>query len=115
MTAWPASLPQDALMSGYREESIDTAIRSGMSYGPDKVRRRTTAVIRQVVIPLRMTTAQVSTLETFYFDTIQVSGVVDWINHRTRAAAEYRFLAPPKYQPYGGGWWAVQLEMEILP
>lgn len=115
MTAWPASLPQDALMDGYLEEPLDTAIRSGMSYGPDKVRRRTTAVIRRVVIPLRMSTAQVSALETFYYTTIQVTGVVDWINHRTRAAAEYRFLRPPQYQPYGAGFWAVQLEMEILP
>jgi len=115
MTAWPASLPQDTLKDGYREEPLDTAIRSGMSYGPDKVRRRTTTVIRRVTIPLRMTTAQVSALETFYYDTIQVSGVVDWINHRTRAAAEYRFLSPPTYQPYGAGWWAVVLSMEILP
>lgn len=115
MTAWPASLPQDSLRDGYREEPLDTAIRSGMSYGPDKVRRRTTTVIRRVSIPMRMTTAQVSDLETFYYDTIQVTGVVDWINHRTRAAAQYRFLGPPQYQPYGAGYWAVLLEMEILP
>lgn len=115
MTAWPASLPQNALMGGYVEEPLDTAIRSGMSYGPDKVRRRTTAVIRRVVIPLRMTTAQVSALETFYYTTIQVSGVFDWVNHRTLAAAVYRFLRPPAYQPYGGGWWLVNLDLEILP
>jgi len=115
MTAWPSSLPQDSLRDGYREEPIDTAIRSGMSYGPDKVRRRTTTVIRRVSIPMRMTTTQVSDLETFYYETIQVAGVVDWINHRTRAAAQYRFLGPPQYQPYGAGYWAVLLEMEILP
>ena len=62
-----------------------------------------------------MTTAQVSVLETFYYNTVQVSGIVYWINHRTRAAAEYRFMGPPKYQPYGGGWWAVLLDMEIMP
>lgn len=115
MTAWPASLPQEPLLGGYQEIPQDTAIRSGMSYGPDKVRRRTTAVIRHITIRQRMTTAQVATLETFYYDTIQVSGVVDWIHHRTRAAAEYRFLAPPEYAPYGNGFWSVTMSLELLP
>ena len=115
MTAWPASLPQNVLLSGYTEEPLDTAIRSGMSYGPDKVRRRTTAAITKVQVQMRMTTAQVSALETFYYDTIQVSGVVDWIHHRTRAAAEYRFLSPPRFRPYGRGYWGVTLDLELLP
>lgn len=115
MTAWPATLPQDCLMAGYVEEPQDTAIRSAMSYGPDKVRRRTTAVITRIQIPMRMSTAQVALLDTFYYDTIQVTGVVDWIHHRTRASAQYRFLAPPKRQPYGGGYWAVLMDMELLP
>lgn len=115
MTAWPASLPQDVLLGGYSEAPQDTAIRSAVSYGPDKVRRRTTAVITHVTMKLRLTTAQVATLETFYNDTIQIAGPVDWIHHRTRAAAAYRFLSPPTFVPYGAGYWSATLEMELLP
>lgn len=115
MTAWPASLPQETLRAGYLEDPVDTAIRSPMGYGPDKVRRRTTTAITMFTLTLRMTTAQVATLDAFYYDTIKVSGVVDWIHHRTRASARYRFLSPPQYSPYGGGFWAVVLNLELIP
>lgn len=115
MTDWPVTLPQNAMMGGFAQSQVDNSIRSSMSYGPDKVRRRTTAALKTSAIPLRMTTAQLALLDTFYNDTIQVSGQFDWIDHVTQSAATYRFLRPPTIEPYGGGLWYVLVDLEMLP
>jgi len=115
MTDWPATLPQDTLGPGYSEEPVENTIRSSMSYGPDKVRRRATAEIFKYQIPLVLTTAQTSTLDTFYYTTLECTGTFDWKNHRTGASATYRFLSAPVYGPLGGGRWATTLALEILP
>lgn len=115
MTAWLSTLPQDAIMSGYEEKPVENTIRSAMSYGPDKVRRRVTAEIFQCAIPLILTTAQTQLLDTFYYTTLEVVGTFTWKNHRTQAAATYRFLSAPVYKPIGNGKWQTVLALELLP
>lgn len=115
MTDWPASLPQDALLNGFAHDDLDNTIRSSMSYGPDKVRRRTTASIAHVTVPLVMTKTQLAALKTFYETTLQVTGQFTWKNHITQASINYRFRTPPAYRPIRGDLWAVTLELETMP
>jgi len=113
-TVWEVTLPQSPLLANYEEAPKDATIRSQMSYGPDKVRNLTTGVIINVTMRMLMTLAQTQTLDVFYNTTIGRVGTIDWINHRTGAAAVYRFTAPPKYTPAGIKY-HVSLQMEILP
>lgn len=115
MSTWPSTLPQNCLLNNYQETPRDTAVRSAMGYGPDKVRRRTTAQIVDITMVFWMDDADIAALETFYYTTIQVSGTFDWIHQRTLAAAEYRFMAPPMYAPVGNGRHLVTLQLELLP
>jgi len=115
MTAWPSALPQTPLLAGFDQQEKDTAIRSSMSYGPDKVRRRTTTAIYTVQASIMLDTSEIPTLETFYRTTMQVSGTFTWINHVTGSAANYRFTGPPHYAALGGGRWLTALSLEIIP
>jgi len=115
MTAWLSTLPQNVNMNGYQEEPVDNTIRSSMSYGPDKIRRRTTSVIFNCVMPMVLTTAQTALLDTFYYTTLEQVGTFTWKNHRTQAAATYRFRSPPVYQTLGKGLWSTALQLELLP
>lgn len=115
MSTWPVTLPQDPELNGLQISQKDNSIRSGMSYGPDKVRRRTTSAITIVSFAMTLTTTEVGYLNTFYNDTIEVSGRFTWVDHLTGAAADYRFLQPPVFSPYGGDLWTVSFNMEQLP
>lgn len=115
MAAWPSSLPQTPLADGFTESRLSTVIRTETDVGPAKVRRRYTAEIRIVSMGLLLTSAQVATLETFYDSTL--SGGVDpfdWVNHRTGAAASYRFRAPPAYTEAGApDYWQTVIDLEL--
>ena len=113
MTAWPGSLPSTPLNAGYVQTIKDTAIRSAMDQGPDKLRRRVTQDIRLIQMQFVMTTAQINTLRTFYNTTIQGTGRVDWTDDLTGEASEYRFVGPPIYSFLEAGEWLVSINFEV--
>ena len=113
MTAWPGSLPQTPLNTGYVQSIKDTAIRSSMDQGPDKLRRRVTRDIRLIQMQFVMTTAQVNTLRTFYNSTIQGTGTVDWSDDLTGEESTYRFVGPPAYSFIEAGQWSVSITFEV--
>lgn len=115
MTAWPSTLPQTPLRNGFSQSQQDNAIRSAMSYGPDKVRRRTTVAIKQVSVNLILSQSQVAELDTFYNTTLDVAGSFDWTDHVSGQSATYRFMQPPAYAPTGKQLWATSLQLEIVP
>ncbi|MGV7235734.1 MAG: right-handed parallel beta-helix repeat-containing protein, partial [Nitrosomonadaceae bacterium] len=109
---WPASLPQYLRLQGYAQTRVNDTIRSTMGYGPDKVRRRTTATIENVQGTLVLTDAQLSTFLTYYDDTLTGgTETLRWINFQTNALAEYRFLTPPTYSNIGK-FWTVVMSLE---
>ena len=115
MAAWPASLPQGPFV-GHSEGFPDELVRTKMDAGPAKVRRRYTASVIPIEYPIQLTTAQVTTLRTFYYTTL--NGGVDTFTHdlpRTGVAATLRFTAPPKPRVSAVGTWQVVLMLEILP
>lgn len=119
MTAWPAELPQDPLLANYQDSPADTAHRTQMDVGPDKIRRRFTAGVRPVALSLDLTQAQKERLEDFY-DVDTSGGTIrfDWVDHGKEAKppVEYRFLAVPLFRRMGTtGKWLAALQLEIMP
>jgi len=113
MTAWPGSLPQTPLVQGYVQSYKDTAIRSTMDQGPDKLRRRVTKPLRLVQMQFMMTLAQVQTLRTFYNTTIQGIGLVDMTDSLTGVTTNYRFVGPPSFNFVEANNWAVGITFEV--
>jgi len=114
---WPATLPQAPLAQGFAERAPNTVIRTAMEAGPDKVRRRFTAGVRQIDCQLRLTPAQVTALDAFFEDTLAGGALAfDWAHPRSGEAATLRFVEPPSYAPVARGrLWQAQLRLEILP
>lgn len=116
MAAWPAGLPQKPLADGFTESPVPNVVRSDMDVGPAKMRRRYTAAVRVYNMELLLTTSQVATLEAFYRTTLAEVDPFDWTDHRTGAAASYRFRSPPSYSEAGApGYWRTTLDLEVLP
>ena len=113
---WPSTLPQSVLVRGYKEQSEDLTVRTQMAAGPDKVRRRFTAGVREMLWPLILTTAQVATLDTFYHTTL-LGGALPFThtNPRTAATKDFRFTELPEYRPESGTIWSTTLKVEQLP
>jgi hypothetical protein len=112
---WPASLPQDLEQAGHFEAAPDTVIRSEMSTGAQKIRRRFTAAPVPIPGKQLMTTAQVATLRTFYVTTLGGGALpFDWKLPRTGTTTTFRFLKPPKWSP-ASPLWEVQLALEAMP
>lgn len=110
MTAWPASIP--ITRDNYTETTPDRVIRSDMGVGPQKVRRRSSAAVRQVSLRLFLTDAQVATLDTF-FDANDAL-VFDFVDPRTNGTKRTRFTAPPTYA-LNETMWDVSIKLEYLP
>ena len=117
MAAWPGTLPQSPLAKSLTETPPNDLIRTGMSVGPDKIRRRSTAGIRRFGMSIFMTKAQVGILDDFILSTL--NGGVDtftWKNHRTDVAATLRFISLPSYRVLGNGdYYSAGLSLEELP
>ena len=114
---WPPSLPQRPLVQGYSERAPETVIRTQTEAGPPKLRRRFTAGVRRFEMQLRLTSAQMDTLESFFDATVQGGALpFDWVHPRTGVITSFRFAEPPTYTPAAGGQlWTAALSLELLP
>lgn len=116
MAAWPSAptLPQFVEEGGFSEIPQTNAVESEMDVGPAKTRRRFTRSTRKFQCQMRMTSAQVTSFETFW-ETTLVGGidVFTWVHPRTRSAANVRFRNP-RYQISTQGGGAVNIVSFIL-
>lgn len=115
MATWPSTLPQRPLAEGFTESVVPSVVRTDMDVGPAKMRRRYTSEVRVYSMGLLLTTAQVATLDTFYYTTLGCVDEFDWTDQRTGAAISYRFRSPPAYSEAGPGYWRTSLDLEALP
>jgi hypothetical protein len=116
MATWPSALPNDPLKQAYEETFQDQTLRTKMDAGPDKVRRRFTAGARYFRMPLRLTKDQVEIYLTFWETTLSAGSLpFDWTHPRTKGAAEFMFMGPPKISDAGGNKFLADANMEILP
>ena len=117
MAAWPGTLPSYVQEGGFNEIPQSTSIESEMETGPAKARRRFTRATRKFQCQMHMTSAQVTTFETFWETTL--FGGVDvftWVHPRTRSAANVRFRNP-RYNIGtigGGGTCVVSFILEVV-
>lgn len=120
--AWPPTLPKVFEQNSFGETPQTALIRTNMSTGPAKVRRRFTAVSRYWSGTMIMTNAELTAFKTF-FETSLVYGSlsVDFPNQYDAGATtvEARFLdegEPYSISPDGGTLdWQVSFRMEVLP
>jgi hypothetical protein len=118
MPAWPATLPQFVLESGYREQMPDTNLESQMDVGPAKVRPRSTVQVRPISFSVAMSPGQALIFEDFYINTLQNgTQTFTWVHPRTQLPATYRFRKPaPAPVPFGSGQEIrYAMTLEILP
>ncbi len=117
--SWPTAddFPQDSQLLGYQETPPENVIRTPMDTGPPKLRRRSTAGVRNLTVFLFLDdTTQMGHLDDFYVtDTYSGSIAFEWTHPRTGATTDFRFRAPPQYRHLGNGNYRAQLELEILP
>lgn len=120
---WPATLPQDPFIGLTDELSADALVRTQMSAGPAKVRRRHGAAVRNVTVPLILTGAQRQTYDTFYKTTLKNGSLQwDWKDPVDGAVISFRFVSAAQFILRKGGTTATRLwevaqgmALEILP
>lgn len=116
MATWPVTLPQSPLLAGYKEDPVDSRIRSSVDAGAQKVRNRYTANVINVTEQYWLTEAQYNTFIDFYEDTLGNGAESFSKPHPFRIGTKlYRFLSPYSQMNSSGNFYQVQLNLEILP
>lgn len=115
---WPVSLPQ-APQRGFSESVGVNILRTPTDQGPAKMRSRSLRPSTMGVSFL-MTTAQVATLQSFCFNTIQGTARFDFRHPRTQQVVEVRIVPAQDGELFRStyaapGYWTVTLNFEILP
>jgi hypothetical protein len=115
---WPTTLPQSPISDGFSSVPQNNLIRSSKEAGPVKSRPRFTAVSDDVTLVVVVDSVQVQTLQNFYDSECAFGSLpFNWRNFKlpTKPPCAYRFKQPPEFQPMGGGWWRVPMNLERLP
>lgn len=119
MAVWPAGLP--CLTIDASEIRQDGTIRTPMSAGPSKARRRFSAVSRYHTVTITLDATQRTTLDTFYADTLGEGALeFDVADPFGGATVSARFTGPIGYTYRGKSgaaarWYLAALSLEILP
>lgn len=115
MAEWPLSLPTLPLRDGYQEELAETRLRTQMDAGPAKMRGRFAAGMDMVSLAFHMTKAQVTTLESFYKNTLGGGALpFDYQHPRTQQQRSFRFVSPPSWGEVAPDIWAVSMKIEFV-
>lgn len=115
---WPSSLPPPLADSSASYGAPNNVIETGMETGAPKVRRRFTAVEIPFTCSLKLSQAQVATLESFYYTTLAQVLPFDWTDFRTGVACTYRVTKDGYTASYIQGSidrWAVSLKLARKP
>ena len=116
MTAWPAALPLQPLVDGFRETLPETTLRTDMDQGPAKIRQRFTRGTGKISARYLLTAAETALLDDF-FNTALAGGSLsfDYTHPRTGEILSCRFRAAPAYAAISAGYFTASLELEVLP
>lgn len=115
---WPVTLPQTPL-ANYTENNGVLILQTPMDAGPAK-RRRRGAMPTTFSVGFHMTSAQVSTLETFVKTTISGTARFNFTHPRTGSSVEVRIVPSSDGQLYTLTYlkpstYLVTLNLEVLP
>jgi hypothetical protein len=115
---WPISLPTEPFVRAFKEALPKNTIRTPMEVGPDKVRRRSTARVKNISFLLPIPRADVPTFEAFFEDTLGDGSLpFDFTHPRLLTTLTFRFREDPGdiTPDTGAAWWNAMLNLEILP
>ena len=116
MPTWPLTLPTAPLIDGFIETVPETIIRSQMDSGPDKVRNRTTAGVRDFQIGFIMTKAETAIFDAFYLNDLNGGALAfDFTHPRTGEILSLRMKKPPQYRAQNSKYFRIKIEAEALP
>lgn len=118
---WPDTLPQTPYSPDNQTPEYtptDNTIRTTVTVGPAKLRRRFTAVPETVKLVLYVTSDQLATLKDFVQEQLQDVLPFEWTDFRDGSQGTYRFAkgwasVSQKYD--SGDMWCLNLELELLP
>lgn len=112
---WPTSLQQKLSEANFSYEIADTALRTDMDIGPQKVRRRFTRGINSLTGSIYLTTSEYTQFYNFYNTTLNGGVLTFEFNHPiTQDLKEWRFKGPARVSSIGGGNFTVQFSWEEL-
>lgn len=120
MVSWPSDLPQDWFLqdNGPDYKPVDNTIRTSVTAGPAKLRRRFTAAPENLVLTGHLDETELQLLKDFVQLTLQEVLPFGWQDFRTANPATYRFAAgwsSVQTKHYGGCVWTVTMNLEMLP
>lgn len=120
MDSWPADLPQDWYLAdnGPDYKPVDNTIRSSVTAGPAKLRRRFTAAPENLVLIGQLSEDECNVLEDFVKFTLEETLPFGWKHFRRNCPAKYRFVAgwsSVETKHFGGDIWTVTMQLEMLP
>ena len=118
MATWPVSLPQSFLVEGYSEQKTSQVLRSEVSAGPPKQRRRFSAAYINITGRMFMDDAQITTLEAFFENTL-FGGSIEFEFPHPRTGETVNVLFPggvaPVYTRLDSEHYYVDLQLEVQP
>lgn len=115
MAAYPTKLPSP-MIAGYEINPEDATLRTQMDAGPDRTRRRYTAIPSLVPIKWRFTLSEMALFEAWHkYDTLDGSAwfTINLANGKGITSVEAKFSKPPKKILLSGLKWEVQSELEV--
>jgi hypothetical protein len=114
--AWPDGVPHCFTADSLAVGLADGRIRSQTDTGPGKVRRRSSAMVKDMTGTLIMTYAQLTALETFVDDTLLGGSLPFSFPDQRGNTILVRFADKlPSWSRYGMGYVSVDMSLEILP
>lgn len=123
MPDWPVTLP-DIMLIGMTDQRQGGKIRSNVDVGPAIVRRRYTAAVRNVDIPITLSNDERVIFDDFYINDLEEGALSFlWRDPVTDATTSFRFREEngPAFQAVVGSddsstqRWDATLQLEILP
>jgi len=116
MATWPVQLPAKPLMEGNQETLPDLVIRTQMTTGPAKVRRRFTAGVRPGHYEHYMTKTQLDYFIAFFEQTCEGGALPFDYTHPVFATVEsFRFVGQPAWTMVSKTHYRVAFDFEVMP
>ena len=113
--SWPDALYGHIIKDGFAETPPENTVRSEMSAGPAKLRRRTTSMPRTFNISIFLKSSNLTVFDDFFHGTLKSGSLrFNLKNPRTQDDDEFRFIGNPKYVPHDKGY-EVSFQLEQMP
>lgn len=114
---WPAEplLPAIPDKTGFSNTPVTNTVSSREEYNLNTLRRRSLVSVKDINMQMILTSAQVSNLEDFYVNDLNIVDSFNWIDHITGLAAVYRFKKAPSISYDSPDNWIVKLNLEMVP